>query len=57
MTRRRACLRFDELSVRSQWVSGQASGTAALGGLEDGGRVFSDLVGQFNLQKPARKPR
>lgn len=41
-------LRFDELSVRSKWVSGQATGTAALGAVDDAG-ALRDLVGQFTL--------
>ncbi len=49
-------LRFDELSVRSKWVSGQATGTAALGELDADGRL-SDLVGQFNLRDLRANPQ
>ncbi|AXI44296.1 AsmA-like C-terminal region-containing protein [Sulfitobacter sp. SK011] len=48
-------LRFDSLSVRSQWVSGQASGTAALGGVGAGGQL-TDLVGQFTLTDLTANP-
>ncbi|MGB7244533.1 MAG: DUF3971 domain-containing protein, partial [Sulfitobacter sp.] len=40
-------LRFDELSVRSDWVTGQAQGLVGLEGLAGGG--LNDLVGQFEL--------
>ncbi len=40
-------LRFDELSVRSKWVSGRLEGEALLSGINDG--TLTDLVGQFQL--------
>ena len=49
-------LRFDELSVRSKWVTGQATGTAALG-VDDTDGALSDLVGQFNLQDLSANPQ
>lgn len=48
-------LRFDALSVRSKWVSGEASGTAALGGVGTGGKL-TDLVGQFTLRNLTANP-
>ncbi len=41
-------LRFDEISVNSKWITGQANGTAVLGLDPDGG-TLSDLVGQISL--------
>ncbi|WP_281992263.1 DUF3971 domain-containing protein [Sulfitobacter geojensis] len=41
-------LRFDELSVRSKWITGQATGTAALNLDADSG-ALDDLVGQIRL--------
>ena len=49
-------IRFDELSVQSQWVSGLASGTASLEGVGEGG-AFSDLVGQFALRDLRANPQ
>lgn len=49
-------LRFDALSVRSQWVSGEASGTAELGGVGAGGKL-TDLVGQFTLRDLTANPQ
>ncbi len=40
-------LRFDELSVDSDWGSGVAEGSAWLGGIENG--RLNDLIGQFTL--------
>jgi hypothetical protein len=40
-------LRFDEVSVRSKWVSMESSGTALLGLTENG--QLSDLMGQFTF--------
>jgi hypothetical protein len=48
-------LRFDEVSVQSKWVGGEASGTATLGIDEEGGRL-SDLVGQFRLRGLTANP-
>lgn len=48
-------LRFDTLSVRSKWVSGEASGTAELGGVGAGGKL-TDLVGQFTLRDLTANP-
>lgn len=48
-------LRFDELSVDSKWVSGQANGTAVLGEVDEG-VAFSDLVGQFTLSDLTANP-
>jgi hypothetical protein len=47
-------LRFDELSVRSKWVTGQLEGEAVLSGLGSGG--LTDLVGQFKLSETAINP-
>ncbi|GAA6177948.1 YhdP family protein [Sulfitobacter pacificus] len=41
-------LTFDELSVRSQWITGQASGTAVLG-LDETSGALSDLIWQIRL--------
>ncbi|MFC6584412.1 DUF3971 domain-containing protein [Sulfitobacter aestuariivivens] len=49
-------LRFDELSVQSKWVSGQASGTAMLTELGHGAG-FGELVGQFSLREMTANPR
>ncbi|MGC1495629.1 MAG: DUF3971 domain-containing protein [Sulfitobacter sp.] len=49
-------LRFDELSLGSKWVSGNAAGTAMLGGVEAGGKL-TDLVGQFNLRDLSANPQ
>lgn len=43
-----ALLRFDTISLDSEWVSGEASGTALLGSRGEAA-AFSDLVGQFEL--------
>jgi len=48
-------LRFDELSVRSEWVSGRAEGTAVLGGLSQG--KLSELVGQFRVTNLRANPQ
>ncbi len=50
-----ALLRFDTVSVRSKWVTGEASGTALLGGIGEAA-AFSDLVGQFRLQNVSANP-
>ena len=48
-------LRFDELSVRSRWITGQATGTAELGIDPETGRL-KDLIGQIALQNLAANP-
>lgn len=48
-------LRFDELSVQSAWVTGQASGTAQLGLTQDR-RKLTDLVAQIQLQNLSANP-
>ncbi len=48
-------LRFDELSVRSPWITAQASGAAVLGVDEDSGKL-RDLVGQISLQDMVANP-
>ena len=48
-------LRFDELSVRSKWITGQATGTAALG-LNDKTGKLRDLVGQIQLTGLSANP-
>ncbi len=50
-----ALLRFDTVSVRSKWVTGEASGTALLGGLGEAA-AFSDMVGQFRLRDVSANP-
>ncbi len=47
-------LRFDELSVESEWATGRAEGTAWLGGLEDG--TLETLVAQLRLSQLALNP-
>ncbi|MEO9514622.1 MAG: DUF3971 domain-containing protein [Paracoccaceae bacterium] len=47
-------LRFDELSVESEWATGRAEGTAWLGGLENGS--LEDLVAQLRLSQLALNP-
>ncbi len=47
-------LRFDELSVKSKWATGTASGTAWLGLSEDGS--FHDLVAQLDLNELSLNP-
>lgn len=47
-------LRFDDLSVDSEWISGQASGTAQLGVDEDA--AFSNMVGQIVLSDLRASP-
>ncbi|MGJ8617535.1 MAG: YhdP family protein [Sulfitobacter sp.] len=49
-------LRFDTVSVNSQWVTGQASGTAILGGIGGGGQL-TDLMGQFTLSDLRANPQ
>ncbi len=48
-------LRFDELSVRSKWITGQATGTAVLGIDAEGGQL-RDLVGQIALENLSANP-
>lgn len=47
-------LRFDELSVRSDWVSATASGTAALTGLRSG--ALQNLTGQIEIEEIEANP-
>lgn len=47
-------LRFDELSVRSQWVTGRAEGMATLTGLSSG--ALENLVGQFDITDLSANP-
>ena len=47
-------LRFDELSVESEWATGRAEGTAWLGGLENGS--LENLVAQLRLSQLALNP-
>ncbi len=49
-------LRFDALSVRSQWISVEASGAATLGGIGAGGQL-TDLVGQITLTDLVANPQ
>ncbi len=48
-------LQFDELSVRSKWITGQATGTAVLG-LDANGSALTDLVGQISLTGISANP-
>ncbi|MFK7834878.1 MAG: DUF3971 domain-containing protein [Sulfitobacter sp.] len=48
-------LSFDELSVRSKWITAGATGTAALG-IDPGSGQLSDLVGQISLTDIAANP-
>ena len=48
-------LRFDELSVQSRWITGQASGTASLGIDPENGKL-ADLIGQIRLQDLSANP-
>ena len=48
-------LRFDELSVQSQWLTGQATGTAVLG-VDPETRQLEDLVAQIRLENIAANP-
>ena len=48
-------LRFDEFTVQSAWVTGQASGTAQLGLTEDR-RKLTDLVAQIQMQNLSANP-
>ena len=48
-------LRFDELSVNSKWITGQATGTAVLG-IDPDDRQLRDLVGQIRLENLAANP-
>ncbi|WP_161634098.1 AsmA-like C-terminal region-containing protein [Sulfitobacter noctilucae] len=48
-------LTFDELSVRSKWITGQATGTAVLGVDAQGGKL-TDLVGQIRLTDLSANP-
>ncbi|MDF3413463.1 hypothetical protein HKX54_03255 [Sulfitobacter sp. M57] len=48
-------LTFDELSVRSKWITGQANGTAALG-LDGESGALKDLVGQIQLSDLKANP-
>ena len=50
----RGLLQFDELSVRSKWVTAQAEGTASLTGLRSG--ALEDLVGQFRVTQLGANP-
>ncbi|WP_298862507.1 DUF3971 domain-containing protein [uncultured Sulfitobacter sp.] len=50
----RGLLQFDELSVRSKWVTAQAEGTASLTGLRSG--ALEDLVGQFRVTQLRANP-
>ena len=45
---------FDELSVKSKWVTARAEGTAALTGLRSG--ALEDLVGQFRVTNLQASP-
>lgn len=47
-------LRFDELSVRSKWVTARAEGTATLDGLRSG--TLNALVGQFSVTQLRANP-
>lgn len=47
-------LRFDEISVQSEWVTGEAEGKAWLGGIENG--TLTDLTGQVALTSLALNP-
>lgn len=49
-------LEFDELSVRSAWFSGVATGGAVLG-LDESGTALRDLVGQIELTGLQANPR
>ncbi len=49
-------LAFDELSVRSAWFTGVATGSAALG-LDETGSTLRDLVGQIQLSNLSANPR
>lgn len=48
-------LRFDELSVTSKWLTGQANGTAVLGVDAEQG-ALTDLIGQINLNNLKANP-
>ncbi len=48
-------LTFDELSVQSKWITGQAAGTAVLG-LDAGRGNLTDLVGQISLSDLSANP-
>ncbi|MGC1504832.1 MAG: DUF3971 domain-containing protein [Sulfitobacter sp.] len=48
-------LTFDELSVRSKWITGQATGTAALG-IDAKSGALKDLVGQIRLSDLKANP-
>jgi len=48
-------LSFDELSVQSKWISGEASGTAQLGLDENTGKL-DDLIGQITLGDLSANP-
>ncbi len=47
-------LRFDEFSVRSKWISGQATGEAVLAGITGG--KLDNLTAQFNLRDLTANP-
>lgn len=53
---RQKLLRFDALSVRSAWISGEASGTASLGIDPESGRL-EDLVAQIELADLSANPQ
>ncbi|MEW9918573.1 AsmA-like C-terminal region-containing protein [Marimonas sp. MJW-29] len=48
-------LRFDELSVRSKWITGLATGTAVLG-IDDATGRLRDLVAQIRLENLSANP-
>ncbi|MCX7565179.1 DUF3971 domain-containing protein [Sulfitobacter sp. F26169L] len=50
----RDLLRFDELSVRSKWVTARANGSATLTGLKTG--ALEALVGQFTISELRADP-
>ncbi len=47
-------LHFDELSVRSPWITARAEGTATLTGLRSG--ALEQLVGQFDITELSANP-
>ena len=52
---RERLLTFDELSVRSQWIAGQATGTATLA-IDEGTGQLDNLVAQISVQNLAANP-